>query len=305
MPVHVHRYSRRSYLRAAVRLNIETLETRCLPSITSWPGFLNPVPETQGTDTLDQAQNLGDLSVTPRAEAVGTIGNGAAGPADVDWYSFQLDRAANVTLATPPAQAGGQSVTTLSLYNSDPNDPNDPYDPLGYTLIRQADSANQAGGARIDQRLSPGTYYVAVGGSGNHYIYPFLAGSGAGGATGDYGLLVTATDLQLGSNNGPTVLAADPQPGAALDRSPFLIRVDVSAPLNPNTVSGSVQLLSNVNGTFGDGTDQVVPLASAVLNPAATKLLIAPAAPLAPGYYKVVLSGDSSANSQFLADPNG
>src|SRR5207302_6909770 len=125
MPVHVrtHRYSRRSYLRAAVRLSVETLETRCLPSITSWPGFLNPVPEADPTDTLDKAQNLGDLSVSPRAEAVGTIGSGVAGPADVDWYSFQLDGAANVTLATPPAQTGGHSVTTLSLYNSDPNDP--------------------------------------------------------------------------------------------------------------------------------------------------------------------------------------
>jgi hypothetical protein len=309
MPVQLRtpRYNRRSYLRAAVRLSVETLETRCLPSIASWPGFLNPVPETDPTDTLDKAQNLGDLSVTPRAEAVGTIGSGAAGPADVDWYSFHLDHAANVTLASPPAHAGGHSVTTLSLYNSDLNDPNDPYDTIGHTLIGQADSADQAGGAQIDQRLAPGTYYVAVSGSGNHYIYPFLAGSGADGATGHYGLLITAADLRLGANDGPAVLTTDPQPGAALDRSPFIIRVDVSGPLNPQTVSAgtTIQLLGNVNGTFGDGNDRVVPLASAVLNPAGTKLLIAPAAPLAPGYYEVVLTGDSSANSQFLADPNG
>src|SRR6266404_2748301 len=147
MPVHSRTsgYKRRPYLRAAVRLHVETLETRCLPSVTTWPGFLNPVPETESNDTLDQAQNLGDLSVTPRAEAVGTIGNGATNQADVDWYSFQLDRSANVTLTTPPAEAHGQAVTTLSLYNSDPNDINDLYDPLGYRLLGQADSADQAG----------------------------------------------------------------------------------------------------------------------------------------------------------------
>ncbi|HLJ95345.1 MAG TPA: Ig-like domain-containing protein, partial [Gemmataceae bacterium] len=265
------------------------------------------MPATEPDDTLDQAQSLGDLSVAPRAEAVGTIGDGAAGPADVDWYSFQLDRAANVTLSSPPSQAGAPSITTLSLYGSDPNDPNDPYDPLGYNLIDQSDSADLAGGARIDQRLAAGTYYVAVSGSGNHYIYPFLAGSGGVGATGDYGLLLTAADLGLGPNDGPAVLTSDPQPGAALDRSPFLIRIDMSEPLNAQTVSAgtTVQLLSNATGTFGDGTDQVVALANASLNPAGTKLLIAPAAPLTPSYYKVVLAGNSMANSQVLTDQSG
>src|SRR3989442_2358229 len=109
MPVHLRtlRLNRRTYLRAAGRLHVETLETRCLPSVTTWPGFLNPAPETEPNDTLDHALNLGNLSVTPRAEAVGTIGDGTAGPADVDWFSFQLDRAANVTLTTPPADPNG------------------------------------------------------------------------------------------------------------------------------------------------------------------------------------------------------
>lgn len=309
MPVHCRKsgYYRRPNLRAAVRLHIETLETRCLPSVTSWPGFLNPVPETEANDTLDQAQNLGDLSVVPRAEAIGTIGTTASDQADVDWYTFQLDRPASVTLTTPPAQPQGQAVTTLSLYNSDPNDFNDPYDPLGYRLLGQSDSADQAGGARINQRLAAGTYYVAVSGSGNHYFHPFLADSGAGGATGDYGLLITAADLGLGANNGPMVLAADPQPGALPGHSPFLIRVDVSEPLDPNTVTagGTVQLLSNANGTFGDGHDQVVTLASVNLNSAGNELLIAPAAPLAPGFYKVVLAGNRNTNLQWLADLNG
>jgi hypothetical protein len=293
--------------RLAFRLDLEALETRALPSATSWPGLVNPVTETEPNDTLDQSQNLGDLTVTPRAEVIGTISNGSAS-GGVDWYSFQLDRAANVSLTTPKAQADSSPVTTLSLYNTDLYDANDPYNVLGYRLLDQADSAAQGGVATIERRLAPGTYYVAVSGSGNHYFNPFLAGSGYAGAAGDYGLLITAADLGLTASDGPVVLAADPRPGASLGRSPFMIRVDVSEPLDPSTLSpgGSVQLISNANGTFGDGNDQVVNLANVSLTTDGTELMIAPAAPLGPGYYKVVLLGDATANpSQVLADLNG
>jgi hypothetical protein len=211
-----------------------------------------------------------------------------------------------VSISTPKAQPGSPPVTTVSLYNTDPNDWNDPYDPLGNRLLEQADSAAQGGTAQIERQLAPGTYYVAVSGSGNHYFHPYLADSGYAGATGNYGLLLTATDLGLSPSDGPIVLAADPQPGAKLDRSPFLIRVDLSEPLDPNTVvaGGTVQLITNLNGTFGDGNDQPVSLASANLNSAGNELLIAPAAPLPPGYYEVVLAGDRNANTQVLADFN-
>src|SRR5437879_1942696 len=97
------RSTRQRGRRLTFRLDIESLETRTLPSVTSWPGLLNPVAETEPNDTLDQAQNLGNLTTTPRAEVIGTISNGAVG-GGVDWYSFQLDRAANVSLTTPKAQ---------------------------------------------------------------------------------------------------------------------------------------------------------------------------------------------------------
>jgi hypothetical protein len=302
-------------------LQLEALETRSLPSVTTWPGLLHPIAEIEPNDTLDQAQNLGDLSTTPRAEVIGSISNSSGG--GVDWYSFTLDSAASVSISAPKASGNASPVTTISLYNSDPGDSNDPYDPLGYRLLEQADSAVQPGTAQvaqasslpgpIERRLAPGTYYVAVSGSGNHYFNPFLADSGYPGATGDYGLLITAADLGIEPTDGPAVLAADPQPGATLDRSPFLIRVDLSEPLDPNTVSagGTIQLISNINGTFGDGNDETVNsagaslLANASLNTAGNELLLAPSAPLTPGYYKVVLAGNTSTNSQVLADLNG
>src|SRR5690348_6209448 len=239
------RSTRRRGRRIAFRLNLEPLENRTVPSV-SWPGFLNPVAEAEPNDTLDQAQGLGDLTKTPRAEVVGTISNGVGG-GGADWYSFQLDRASVVSISTPKAQASSPPVTTVSLYNSDPNDWNDPYDPLGYRLLNQVDSATQGGTAQIERWLAPGTYYVAVSGSGNDYFNPFLADSGYAAATGDYGLLVTAGDLGFQPSDGPLVLAADPQPTAQLGQSPFLIRVDVSAPLDPAPVSpgGTVQLVSN------------------------------------------------------------
>lgn len=287
-------------------LTLESLETRTLPSATTWPGLLNPANEIEPHDTLDKAQNLGDLSATPRAEVIGSISNGPAG-AGVDWYRFRLDYAATVSISTPRGESNRPAVTTISLYNSDPNDPNDLSDLLGHRLLEQADSAAQGGAARIERLLAPGKYYVAISGSGNHYFNPFLAGSGYPGAAGDYGLLLTAANLGFGPGDGPAVLTTDPQPNANLVRSPFVIRVDLSEPLDPATVSpgGTVHLLGNANGTFGDGNDQDVPLASATLTTAGNELLIAPAAPLAPGYYQVVLAGGHNANAPVLTDRSG
>jgi hypothetical protein len=79
---------------------------RSLPSVTAWPGLLRPLAETEPNDTLDQAQDLGNLTLSARGEAVGTIGNGPAGAADVDWYRFTLDGPARVTLATLDGTSG-------------------------------------------------------------------------------------------------------------------------------------------------------------------------------------------------------
>src|SRR5207244_41998 len=81
------RITRHRDRRLTFRLDLEALETRTLPSVTSWPGLLNPVAETEPNDTLDHSQGLGDLTRTPRAEVIGSISNDLSG-AGVDWYSF-------------------------------------------------------------------------------------------------------------------------------------------------------------------------------------------------------------------------
>src|SRR5262245_57102976 len=93
------------------RLNLETLETRYLPASLTWLGLLNPVAEVEPNGTLDLAQNLGDLTIAARAEVVGSVGNGAAGAADVDWYRFTLDAPATVHLGTLDQQAGSSLVS--------------------------------------------------------------------------------------------------------------------------------------------------------------------------------------------------
>ena len=105
------RSTRRRGRRIAFRLSLEPLENRTVPSV-SFPGFLNPVAETDPNGTLDQAQNLGDLSTAPRAEVVGNISNGTGG-GGVDWYSFQLGQASLVSVSTPKAQASSPPATTV------------------------------------------------------------------------------------------------------------------------------------------------------------------------------------------------
>src|SRR5262249_45517094 len=115
--------------RTTVRLSLESLELRSLPSTNGWPGLLQPVSEVQSNDTLDQFQDLGNLTLLGRGEATGTV-DGSAGAADVDWYGFTLDQPARVAVTTLDQQGGSPLVSTLSLYNSDPDNFNDLYDPL-------------------------------------------------------------------------------------------------------------------------------------------------------------------------------
>ncbi len=299
----------------AARLLLEPLETRALLATTTWPGLVHPLPEVEPNGTLDQAQNLGSLSATGRAEVVGAIGNGVAGAADVDWYSFNLARAAHVTLATLDRQAGSPLVSVLSLYNNDAYDFNDPFDPLGYRQLAQDDGSLHGGDAYIDRLLGPGTYYVAVSGSGDLYFHPFLAGSGYPGSTGNYGLLITATNLGFNPTDGPVVLESDPAPGSALASAPFVIRLDLSAPLDPGTIvpGTNVQLIFNPTGAFGTNTDQNL-LVGVNFSPdltmgpqasTANELQLLPGAPLMPGYYEVFLAGNAGAGVQPLIGMNG
>jgi hypothetical protein len=296
------------------RLRIEPLEARQLLAATTWPGLVNPLLEATPTETLDRANDLGDLSALSQASAIGAIGNGRAGPADVDWYSFSLSRPSQVHLITPDQQVAGALASVLSLYNTDPFDFSDPYDLIGHRLMAQDLSAS-GHDAQIDRPLAAGRYYVAISGSGNRYFHPFLTDSGFAGSSGPYALLVTATDLGLDPTSNPVLLASDPAPGAQLDRSPLLLRLDYSAPLDSSTINAgqNVRLTYNPHDTFGDRNDRDIPLAAVNFTPvpddpqlpSANELQIIPAVPLRPGYYQIFLGGDNDTNYPPLADLNG
>jgi hypothetical protein len=310
MPISLPTVQRRPrrHARGDVRPSFESLEERSLPAVTPWPGLFAPVTEAVPAETLDRALELGTLDRTGRAADVGAIGTGPAGAADVAWYRFTLAGPASVTLATRDKVAGSPFVGVLSLYNSDPQDFADPNDPVGYRLLARQDGLEQGGDATLTRDLSPGTYYVAVSGTGNPFFHPLVAGSGYPAAsTGEYGLQLTATGLQLGTTPGPVVLTSDPAPGAALDRSPFVLRLNVSAPLDPNTLvpGQTVQLTYNPTGGFGDGNDQDVPLAGVNFSAAADELQLTPVAPLASGYYRLFLAGDQAANAAVVAGLDG
>jgi methionine-rich copper-binding protein CopC len=274
--------------RAALALRVEALEPR---NLLSGPG--STLAEMEPNDTLDVAQSLGALGGLGAAEAVGTIGNGPSGAADVDWYRFRLDRTAMVTLTTAALPGGPAFRGVLSLYNDDPHDVGDPYDPMGHRLLAQGDGGVPGGVDTIVRLLGPGTYEVAVSGAGNLNFNPFLAGSGTPGATGDYALLADAVEAGPGPGDGPAVLTTDPAPGAVLVASPLTIRLDLSGPLDPSSVVAgqTVRLIFNPNGTFGDGHDRSVALSGTNVSASADELQLTPGAPLSPGYYKVVLAG--------------
>ena len=86
-------------------------------------------------DTVDVAQKVGDLSLSPSVQVLGAIGNGPAGAADVDWYEFTLDRPAQVVLTASPQKDSPNFHPVLSLYNNDPFDFQDLYDPTGASPV--------------------------------------------------------------------------------------------------------------------------------------------------------------------------
>jgi hypothetical protein len=277
-------------------LHVEVLEARSL--LSADPSVL-ALPEAEANDTLDQAQDLGNLSFLSPSEAVGAIGNGTTGAADVDWYRFTLDRPARVTLTTLMPTGGTAFGSVLGLYNTTERyDPifetGDRYELFGHRLVSQAVGGGDGTGPHLDRSLAAGTYYVAVSGAGNRFFHPFLAGSGYPGSTGDYQLQLTATDLELDPNAGPVVLAVDPAPGAVLDQAPLVIRVELSGPLGPDQ-AGYVR--------DADGLD--IPLQWTNFSALANELQLAPTRALGPGSYTVVITGDSGEQVVTTFEVNG
>src|SRR5207244_2389972 len=174
----------------------------------------------------------------------------------------------------------------------------------------QDDGASHGGDARIDRVLAPGTYYVAVSGSGNRYFHPEIASSGIPGSSGAYGLSIAGQDLGLTSADGPAVLITDlltypgftppasnlngPAANTVIGRSPLLIRVDMSEALDPNTINpgATVQLIDVSTG-------QAV-FVTAYFDTTVNELKISPAAPLGPDEYQLVLSGNNAGGAAVL-----
>ncbi len=314
-------YHRRRPTRTRPRL--EGLESRCLLSA---PGTLSP--DALFHETLDAALDLKSLGLGARLTASGTIGAGPEGAADVNWYKFSLSATAEVRLAVQPGGGGPRFDAAISLYNEAPPAfdpytfaPTDPYTPDGHRLLAQDDIGVGKGpraSAGIDRLLGPGTYWVAVSGSGNDYFQPFLAGSGLNGSTGGYRLSLTATDPGAAYDTAtPVVLASDPAPGAVLGQSPFVLRFDLNSPIDPATVQGyyddptSVgQLLFNTVNDFGPTggatpvTDQYLsaPTALVYMEPKANELQIDLAAPLVAGFYQITLTGRGPGGGDYVAE---
>jgi len=280
------------------RLTIEPLEGRWLLNASPLSSLLL---QTVPNETIDQAYDLGGLNQP--AQVSGSIGNGPAGAADVTWYQFELTNSDRVDFQVSTPAGNPPFASVLSLSNNDPQDYGDPYDVTGHRLLAQVPANPSSGAAAYSRDLGPGDYFVAVSGAGNLDFSPVIAGSGFDGATGNYELSVTATDLGR-SGAGPTVVSSDPAAGAVLDSSPLAIRLEMSGPLDPNTIlAGQTVQLFFISPAGGVGTP--VALASVNFSATANELQLFPAAPLAPGNYFVSLAGDSSAGQAVLADPNG
>jgi methionine-rich copper-binding protein CopC len=278
------------------RLSFEPLEVRSLLNAATPADALASFPPNE---TIDQAWDLGTPSQP--ATTVGSVGTGPDGAADVTWYHFQLQDASQVAITVSTPSGDRQFASVLSLFNSDPQDWSDPYDVDGYRMLAQVQADPKDGLATYTQDLGPGDYYVAVSGGGNTAFSPVIAGSGYPGEMGIYELTISATDLGL-SGDGPTILTSDPPAGAVLDSSPLAIRVELSGPLDPNSIVAgqTVQLLA----VSGD-VETPVALASVNFSAAANELQLFPQAPLAPGQYVVQLAGNSNGDPAVLVDPNG
>jgi hypothetical protein len=286
------RFHRRRIIRPAARLRFEDLETRLVPAASN--------------STLDLALSLGALDSPSTIKTTGTITNGAGNSGDVNWYSFTLTSPADVQLSTLDQQNGSSLKSVLTLYNSDPFDFADAQDPLHHRQLAQDDGGTHGGDAQLDTLLGPGTYYVAVSGSGNLYFNPLIAGSGYPGSTGIFTLQVTTTNAGIATTDGPAVLTTNPAPGSVLSSSPFVIRLDTSSALDPTTITPDQTLTLTYNATdptFSNGTNIDITV-TANFSAAANELQLTPAAPLAPGYYKVWLAGDTVKNSgNVIASP--
>src|SRR5262249_31950420 len=87
----------------------------------------------------------------------------------------------------------------------------------------------------------------------------------------------------------------DPGGGAKLTSAPLVLRLALSADLDPSTLQpGDLRLVSSQDDQLGNADDTDVALGDPILNPFTHELLITPTAPLPPRTYLLSLSEASS-----------
>ena len=204
--------------RPKMRSNLETLEARNLLSANSWPGLLNPQADAEPNNTLDAAQELGQVARGQNVEFVGSIGDGADRNTDVDWFRFTLASSGRVQITSLPNAEEVATPVVLTLYG-DQLAEFDPALPLQHRLLGRTESDSNTSGAQVDVRLQAGTYFVAVSGSGNRHFHPFVTDSGLPGSTTAYGVRIELASGQAPAGN-PDQFAAGPESGRDGDDTP-------------------------------------------------------------------------------------
>src|SRR5580692_10911734 len=82
------------------RLALEALESRRLLATGVLPPTAHLITALGHAETLDVAQSVGTLDSLGEIQVEGSIGNGPAGAADVQWFQFSLSQASHVQLAS-------------------------------------------------------------------------------------------------------------------------------------------------------------------------------------------------------------
>ena len=140
---------------------------------------------TESTDVLANAIDLGPLTAAVPVQWNGVIGDSNAGTNDVDLYKFTVSTTQVIAFTATPA--AGADVA-LRLFNSS-----------GTQVTMQ-----NSGGAGVAETLSfsllAGTYYLGVSSSGN-VAYTPTNGAGATGGTTTGGYILKTAAIALGDNN--------------------------------------------------------------------------------------------------------
>src|SRR5262249_53503862 len=136
----------------------------------------------------------------------GTVGDGPAGAADVDFYALTLTAPSHGNLRVSGDGSTASLKSILTLYGSDPTTA------LKVRVVTQDDGSTHGGDAALDQDLGAGTWYVAVSGAGNRSFNPFLASSGYDRDTRPYTLTPNATSLGLTASGRPARLGRPAPP---------------------------------------------------------------------------------------------